>query len=734
MALLAIVWGLAVGFGGEASNDFSLPGAPSQEAEDLLAKDFPSAAGETATVVYHSPSGADFTTDTALQQKLEASLSDLADLDGVSSVTGPFKNSALFSSDGSTALANVVYSDPLADMADNGEEAYDALDASVAGHRSSDLQIELGGSLPGAQPIDVEPALVLYGLLAALVILAVALATWWSFAWPVVGALVGVVLGVGFVRLLENVVDVPTISETTAVMIGLGVGIDYGLFVIGRAKDFVADGTTPVDAAGRALATIGRAVLTAGATVVVALLALLIFDVPAVSAMAYAVVVVVASVVLSALTLQPAIVGAVGTRLATSHVPWSRRGHRAPVPTGPGSTGATPTATGSVGTTPSEPGGAARRPAMRRWADAVTRFAPLALAGALAVLIVFAIPVLKGDLRLGPLDNSLFPTDSTQYRAWELQSDAFGAGSTDPFLVVVEIPSPGSDTQAQMTTLVQDVQAAKGVSAVTPPQLNSDDSLAAFEVIPTTGAQSEATADLVSRLRDDTLPAATSGTDLTALVTGRNAVFVDLDDRIADRLPTFIGLVILIALAILGAVFRSLAIPLKAAAFNLLTILATYGALVAFLTFGWGRGWFDIPHDLPVLSLLAPVFFAVLFGLSNDYEVYLVTRMHEEREAGAEATEAVQRGLAGGGRIVIAAALIMVFVFVSYLFQPGAAVKQFGFGMAVAILLDAFVTRMTALPAVMRMGGDAMWWPGLRHHRPARAPQPRSTPQRSPAG
>ncbi|MGH9228808.1 MAG: MMPL family transporter [Acidimicrobiales bacterium] len=705
VVLVGGVWGLSVGLGGEASNDFRLPGASSQEALDLLEEDFPAAAGTSATVVYHSTTGADMSSDTSAQSTLVSSLSDLSQLDGVASVVGPFRNNdALFSSDGSTALANVVYSAPFQDLPDNGVDAFDALDDSVSQYRSSDLEIELGGSLPGGQPIDVEPILVLYGLIAALIILAVALATWWSFAWPVVGALAGVGLGVGLVRILENFIDVPTISETTAVMIGLGVGIDYGLFVMGRAKDYVEEGEEPIEAAGHAVGTIGRAVLTAGTTVVVALVALLVFEVPAVSAMAYAVVVVVSSVVLSALTLQPAIVGAVGARVATSRVPWAR-------------------------------GRAADRShltMMRRWAGAVTRVAPAALAAAVVVLLVLAIPVFKGDLRLGPLDNSLFPTDSTQYRAWELQTEAFGAGSTDPFLVVVQIPSDDSSAQSQLTTLVQDVQQTSGVTLATPPRLNSDNSMAVFEVIPSTGAQAEATADLVTRLRTDTLPKATEGTDLTAFVTGRNAVFVDLDDRIADRLPLFIGLVVLVALVILGAVFRSLAIPVKAAAFNVITILATYGVLVAFLTFGWGRSWVGIPNDIPVLSLLAPVFFAVLFGLSNDYEVYLVSRMHEERDRGADATEAVRRGLGGGGRIVIAAALIMVFVFMSYVFQPGAPVKQFGFGMAAAILLDAFVTRMTALPAMMRLGGDAMWWPGRRLHR--RAPQPVPSPEQAPTG
>ncbi|MGH2393690.1 MAG: MMPL family transporter, partial [Candidatus Limnocylindria bacterium] len=250
VVLIGATWALGLGLGGEANNNFTLPGSPSQDALDLLEEDFPAAAGASATVVYHSTTGADMTTDTSVQSTLESSLSDLSQLDGVASVMGPFANNEWFSSDGTTALANVLYADPPPDLPDNGTEAFGALSDSVSQYRSSDLEIELGGSLPGSQPIDVEPILVLYGLIAALIILAVALATWSSFAWPVVGALAGVVLGAGLVRILENFTDVPTISETSAVMIGLGVGIDYGLFVMGRAKDYVEEGEEPIEAAG----------------------------------------------------------------------------------------------------------------------------------------------------------------------------------------------------------------------------------------------------------------------------------------------------------------------------------------------------------------------------------------------------------------------------------------------------------------------------------------------------
>ncbi len=681
VVLLVAVWVTAIGLGGSASNNFTLPGSPAQDAYNRLTKDFPSAAGTSATVVYRLRQGGTVAANPAAQAAIAQSVTAIEALNRVSSVASPLNTPQLVSKNGQTALATVTYSVPFSELPDNGVTAMQQLQDAVAPYRSTSLEIELGGSMPGAQPIEVQGIFVLLGLIVALVILLLALATWWSFPWPVVGALVGVVLGVGLVRILEHFFDIPTISETAAVMIGLGVGTDYSLFVMGRAKDYVEQGETPAAAAAHAAATVGRTVLTAGATVLVALFALLIFQVPSVTAMAYAIAVTVAAVVLSAVTLVPAVVGLLGSRVSTSKVPWARSADA-----GPGF-------------------GA-------RWAGSVTRLAPVSVAAGVLVLLVCAIPVFKGDLRLGPLDNSLYPTDSTQYKAWQLQSQAFGAGSTNPFLVLVEIPTRTADTQAQLTTFYDDLVATKDVAAVTPPQFSSSGALGVYQLVPGSGAQSAETPDLVSRLRDETIPAATRGTNLTGLVTGTNAIFVDLDNRITDRLFLFIGLVILVALLILGLAFRSVAIPIKAAALDLLTILAVYGVLVAFLTYGWGRSLIGIPHNIPVLSLLAPVFFAILFGLSNDYEVYLVARMGEELDGGSDPHTAVRRGQGAGSRTVVAAALIMVFVFASYMAQPGAAVKQFGFGMTVAILLDAFVTRMVVLPAIMFLGGARMWWPG----------------------
>ncbi len=675
-------------FGRSANNSFTLPGSQSQEALDLLSENFSAAAGTSATVVYRTSSGTTVA-DSSVQTAIADTVAAIKKLDKVSQVTTPSSSSspASISSDQRTALSNVLYSVPINDLEDNGVPAFDELQETVQKYESSDLQIELGGTLPGAQPVNLSESVELLGLLAALIVLLFALSTWWSFAWPVLGAVIGVFVATSFLQLLQRIVDVPTISNTAAVMIGLGVGIDYGLFVVGRYKEDVARGTEPIEAAGQAISSAGRAVLTAGSTVVVALFALLIFQVPAVNAMAYAVVIAVVVVVLVAVTLQPAILGLVGHRIIRAELPWERK---------PGDERPT------IGT---------------RWAAFVTKYAKLAFPAGTIILLVLAIPVFAGDFRLGPIDNSLFPTSSTQYKAWELQSDAFGAGSPNPFLIVVEVPSSDSDAQSQINTLVSDTESTEGVASATSATFNSDKSLAVYQVIPTTGAQAAATADLVDRLRDETIPKATAGTGLTALVSGSNAVFVDLDTRITDRLLMFVMLVVLIAFLILAAVFRSLLIPVKAAAFNVLTILATYGVFTAFFTLGWGRSLVGVPENVPMLSLLAPVIFAVLFGLSNDYEVYFVSRMDEEWNRSHDARRAARVGHARGSRTVVAAAVVMIFVFASYIFQPGTLVKEFGFGMAVAIVIDAFVTRMIMLPSFMTIGGRAMWYPGSKRAR-----------------
>lgn len=686
---VVVVWILAVAAsillgraaGGEPTNGLTLPGASSQEALDLLEEDFPEAAGASVYVVAHTASGTTVT-DPDVERALVSLYMDIEGLDHVAQVL-PYATPDAISQNQRTAVGVVLYDEPQSDLPDNGTTAFDDLQDATEAAEVDGLDIELGGTLAAGQPIATEEIYTLYGLLLALLVLLVVLGTWWSFAWPVVGALIGIVAGSGLLRVLQAFVDVPGISATAGIMVGLGVGIDYGLFVTGRYKDFVAEGAEHHEAAGRALDTAGRAVLTAGATVIVALAALFVFQVSAVTAMAYAIVIFVVSVILTAVTLVPALLALVGDRIVRAP---SRIRLRVPDDE--------------------------RTRAGIRWARFVSRHAALCLLAGAALLVVLALPVLTGGLRLGPLDTSLYPEDSTQYRAWELQTRAFGAGSTNPFVLVIQVPSSDEDADDQITSLQQAVSAADGVAFVTDPRANDDGSIEVMQVIPTTDAQAAATSELVDRLRDDVIPPAIDGTRLTVDVSGVNAVFVDLDQRILDRLPVFVGLVVLIALLILGAVFRSVLLPVKAAVFDLLVIGAVYGVTIHVFTNGFGLSLLGVPAEVPILSLLAPVFFAILFGLSNDYEVYLVTRMREELDDGEELDEAVVLGHGRGSHIVIAAALIMIFVFASYILQPGTSVVQFGFAMSVAILLDAAVARMVMLPAAVKLGGRAMWWPG----------------------
>jgi RND superfamily putative drug exporter len=681
---LALAWGIGLGLGGSGNNNFTLPNSQSQVALDQLASGFPQEAGTQATLVFEVPDG-DKVSSSDFESQIKSTLSAIKKLDDVASVSNPFDSSAsTVSKSGQVASANVQYSKSVSNLEDNSQVAFSKLQNTTKGFATDGLTIELGGTMPGAQPLAINPLRVFFSLLAAAVLLLFALGTGWSFAWPIVSAVIGVGLGAGLLQVLEAFISVPTISSTVAVMIGLGVGIDYGLFVTARVKEEHERGEGKISAVELAIDSAGRAAVTAGATVIVALIALLIFQVPAINAMAVSIAITAACVVLASVTLLPGILGWVGNRTTKGAVPFLH--HK----------------------TDEDGAGTA-------WTGKVIKFRWPAFVAGVAALIVLALPALTGSLTLGPLDNSLFPPDSTQYKAQEVQTEQYGPGYPNPFLLVAQIPLGDQNAQADLTSIVKDVQGTSGVVVVTRPTANSDGTLAVFDVVPSTSAQDLETPKLVSTLRDTVLPKAVKGTNIKVLVSGNAAVFVDLDNVITDRLLFFIGTVILIAFLILTAVFRSLLVPLTAAFFNVLTIFATYGVIVAVFTWGWGLSFLGVPDTVPIISILAPVIFAVIFGLSNDYEVYMVSRMKEEYKLGRSAREAVRVGHGRSIRIVLTAALIMVFVFASYAFQPGTTIKQFGFGMAVAIIIDAFITRMVLLPAVTAIGGRAMWWfPGQK--------------------
>jgi len=667
--------------GGETSNDFTLPGTESQDASDILDDEFPKAAGSSATIVFNA-TGGDLT---AQESQVEQALTEAGKLPHVTSVSNPFlpaPYSTVSTTDASIGYANVSYTQSTTEL---GLDTAEELQEKVGRSETKALEIEFGGDLiVNTEPVDTGVSEEV-GLIAAVIVLLIALGAVAAMGVPIIAAIVGVGTGLAVIGLLANVLTIPSVAPAAAIMIGLGVGIDYSLFVVARYRTALAKGVTPVEAAGRTTATSGRAVVTAGSTVIVALLGLLVFEVPAVSTIAYSIVAVVVVSIISAITLLPAVLGLVG-----HHVDWGRiRFINRPRP---------------------EPGG-------RKWARAITRVPLASVVAGVVALVVVAIPMLS--LELGPSDATDTPNSATEHKAYDLIDEGFGPGYNSPFLMVAELTGDQSADETTLGNLLTTLQGVDGVAAVNPPTVvsqmfNSSMNTAVFQLFATTGDKSEKTPELIGRIRDDVIPKATDGTSLNVLVGGTSAAYVDLDERISSRLGVFIGLVILISFLILGTVFRSVAIPMKAGIFNLLVIGAAYGVMVAVFQWGWGLSALGIDRETPIISYLAPIIFAVVFGLSMDYEVYTVSRVDEEYTGGDDAPTAVVDGLGAAARMVVAAASIMFFVFAAFVINDNVVLKMFGLGLAVAILLDVFIARMVLLPSVLRLLGRAAWWPGKR--------------------
>jgi putative drug exporter of the RND superfamily len=711
---------LAAVAGGEVSNSFTLPGTEAQEASDVLDDEFPAQSGGRAQIAFRAREGT--IADQATQ--VNKALKEAGKLPGLESVSNPFvpdttcTNSdenpfCTVSPDGTIAYASLVYKQTTSEV---GLDGADELVDKVGAFRTDQLEIQFGGDLlVNTEPIDSGQSEEI-GIIAAIIVLLITLGAVAAMGIPIVSALVGVGTGLAIITLVANVLTVPSVASSGAIMIGLGVGIDYSLFIVGRYKSGLAQGLEPIDAAGKSIATSGRAVVTAGSTVIVALLGLAVFQVPAVTVIALAIAIVVVVSIAAALTLLPAFCGLLGHNVNWGRIrfvhPEGREGHE--------------------------------RQGLR-WIRFVTRVPVASAVLAVLALLVIAIPSL--GMRLGPATATDSPAGSTEVKTDNLITAGFGAGFNNPFLGVVEVSggktSADSAVVDDLETLLTDIGDTRDVAQVSPspealqsPQasqivdqtFNDKGDTAIISIVAESAAKSERTPELVNRLRDDVIPAATDGTDLDLLIGGTSASYVDLDDRITDRLGMFIGIVILISFIILGATFRSIAIPITAAIFNLLAIFAAYGVMVAVFQWGWGLSLIDVTHETPIISYLAPIIFAVLFGLSMDYEVYIVSRAHEEYIASGDPIDAVREGIGSAARMVVAAASIMFCVFFAFVLSPSIIMKMFGLGLAVAILIDAFIIRMILLPSVLRLLGNWGWWPGVR-----RAPAARETPARTPA-
>jgi RND superfamily putative drug exporter len=515
--------------------------------------------------------------------------------------------------------------------------------------------------------------------LAAVVVMLLAFGSVVAMGLPILTALLGVGMGYGILAALSHLITVPTFGPDIMIMIGLGVGIDYALFVVTRYRQVLAERQLPRDAAIVALSTAGRAVLFAGATVVIALLGLFVVGLPFMDGLAAATIVAVALVLVAALTLLPAIFGFAGTAIDRLHIP------------------------GLL----ARPGAATSGGFWRRWSETVQKRPWICAASALAVLAVLAVPLFS--MRLAFSDAGNDPASLTTRQAYDLLAEGFGPGFNGPLVVAADLRGPHA--QASIAQLGARLSRVPGVASATAPIVNAARDAAVIVVYPTTAPQSAQTASLVHRLRGQVIPQVTSGSGVTAFVGGETAAGVDTSAYLAGRLPWVIGMVVVLAVLLLMAVFRSIAIPLKAAAMNLLSMGAAYGVIVAVYQWGWLASTFGVSRPGPIDPWIPLMMFTIVFGLSMDYEVFLLSRMREEWARSGDNAKAVAAGLVSTARVITAAAAIMVCVFGSFVLgDPLRILDVFGLGLAVAVLVDATVVRMVLVPAVMQLLGSANWW------------------------
>jgi putative drug exporter of the RND superfamily len=666
-ALVAAVV-LAGTAGGDNEVDFTVPGSDSAEAVDLLQERFPEFAGGTVDVVYAADGGV---TGPDVTNRIDALATELADVPNVvAAEAGPV------APNGSTGVLQVRFDLPGEQLPTTSVERV----MDLAGEAEGDgLRVELGG-YPIETVENSEAGSESVGLLAALVILLVAFGSALAAGLPLVIAGFGLGVALGGVWLMANVLDVPDFGVQIATMIGIGVGIDYALFIVTRYRSALAEGREPRDAVLLAGGTAGRAVVFAGSTVVVSIFGLVLMGRDYLWGVALATSLAVTTVVLASVTLLPALLGFAGRNIDRFKLPWFRHDVDG------------------------------RRTLSWRWSRVMQR-RPLA-AGLAALVVLLALAAPAADMRFGMPDAGNGPEERTSRQAYDLMSEGFGPGANGPFLVAVDLagaPSGDATTEA-VDRLAADMAATDGVATVVPPVVNEAGDAAVISVVPETGPQDEATEDLVHALRDDIIPAAVSGTGVDASVGGTTAAFIDDSEQTASRLPLFIGGVVVLSFILLMSVFRSLAVAIKAAIMNILSIGAAYGVMTVAANGGWFGELVGIDNPTPVPGWLPMTMFAVLFGLSMDYEVFLLSRVREEYVRTGDNRRAVADGLANTARVITAAAAIMVTVFGAFVMEDAVFLKLAGIGLATAVFVDATVVRMVLVPATMELLGDRNWW------------------------
>ncbi|MET9622295.1 MMPL family transporter [Streptomyces sp. NPDC006464] len=694
-ATLAVL--AAVAFGGRTADSMTAPGLDSRRAAELIERAGTGQEGMTAQVVVTPlDDGATFFDHDGARTgltRLRAEVKRLPHVLGTSDPAGALDaggdtavRGGLVSADGRIAVVRVQYPDQSrlsAEDLDALVELGDRLRAELP------LRIEMGGNLFYAFSDPDGGASELIGLLAAAAILFLAFGSLVAAALPIGMAVFGLTVGVATMTVLAGVTEVPTFAPVLGSMVGLGVGIDYALFVLARHREYLACGLDPQAAAGRAVATAGRPVVFAGGTVVVSILGLAVANVPFMTVGGVAVSIVVLTMVLASVTLLPAFLGAAGPRLARA----GRIGRA--LRTGK---------LGRLARRRDPAAGAAHAAGWRRWIGHVSRHPVLYAVGAAGLLLAATLPVL--GLRVGLPDDGSLPPSRTERQAYDLVAEGFGPGTNGPLVIAAD---PTGDPGV-LDRLVATVAADPGIASVAPTHIDRATGIATLVVFPTTSPQDKATADTIARLRAEVLPAAIGHGPARAHVGGAAASLSDVGRRTSERLPVFVAAVLAMSFLLLMLVFRSVLVPLKAVLLNLLSIGAAYGIMVAVFQWGWGGALIGLEATVPIVSFIPMFLFAILFGLSMDYEVFLLSRVREEYLRTGDNGTAIVEGVSRTARIITSAALIMVAVFLSFVVAEDPSTKMFGLGLATAIFIDATVVRMVLVPATMTLLGRTNWW------------------------
>jgi RND superfamily putative drug exporter len=673
VVLLVVAFVSSATFGGRLVNEFTIPGSETQRATDLLKSRFNSLSGDSAMVVFTSENGLE---NDSAKAGITAARDAAAKVPHVVSVGDAYAQQAGgISRDGTIGFVDVRFDSPASEVEKADlDELESSVDAAVAG---SGLTVEYGGDVPnGAAPESGSSEVI--GLGAAIVVLLLVLGTAVAMSMPILLALTAVGIGTSVLTIAANFTSLNTVTPILAVMLGLGVGIDYALFIVTRFRQSLAEGESSVDAATTAVATAGRAVVFAGSTVAISISGLAIIGLDFVTKLGLGAASTVVISVFAAISLLPAVLAKLGHRVNRWRVP---------------------TFVSQNGRTRS-----GRPTFVQRWGGVVTRRPKTAMAVALAVLFTVAAPATA--LQLGSSDAGTDPQHTTTRKAYDLLSDGFGPGINGSLKVAVD--QTGDPHAAEK--LAKAFSETPGVAAVSAPIVNEQGDAAVLQVFPTTRPQATETSDLVADLRDNVVPAALEGSTAKAYVGGQTAAYDDIAKHIGQRMPLFLALVMGVIFLILAMAFRSIVVALKAAVTTLISGMAALGAIVAIFQWGWLGGVVGLDRTGPIESYMPLILFAILFGLAMDYEVFLVSRIREAFTKGASARDSITEGVSNIGRIIFAAGTIMVVVFWAFVLGDDRTVKEFGVGLGVAILMDAFIVRMVLVPAVMQLLGDKAWY------------------------